>query len=160
RKRPLLLMGHLDVVGVEREKWSLDPFAAVIKDGYVYGRGAVDDKDNASITLQILLMLHRQKTPLDRDVIALWESGEEGTTSSGIEYMVNERWDKIDCELAILEGGGIDVEKGKVINVRVATTEKVPNTTRLVARGTSGHGSMPRPDNAIVHLAAAIAKLA
>ena len=160
RKRPLLLMGHLDVVGVERDKWSVDPFAAIIKDGYVYGRGAVDDKDNAAITLQILLMLHRQKTALDRDVIALFESGEEGTTQWGIEYMVNEHWDKIDCELAILEGGGIDVQKGKVVNVRVATTEKVPNNTRLVARGTSGHGSMPRPDNPIVHLAAAIAKVA
>ena len=78
KERPLLLMGHTDVVGVEREKWTVDPFAGLIKDGYVYGRGSGDDKDNAAVTLQIMLMLHRQKTPLDRDVIALWESGEEG----------------------------------------------------------------------------------
>ena len=160
KRRPLLLMGHTDVVGVEREKWTVDPFGGVIKDGYLYGRGSGDDKDNAAVTLQILLMLHRQKTPLDRDVIALWESGEEGTTSVGIEYMVREHWDKIDSEFAILEGGGIVTEKEKVVYVGVATTEKVPNTTTLIARGTSGHGSMPRPDNPIVHLAAAIAKLA
>jgi acetylornithine deacetylase/succinyl-diaminopimelate desuccinylase-like protein len=109
--------------------------------------------------MQILLMLHRQKTPLDRDVIALFESGEEGTTKPGIEYMVQEHWDKIDAEFAILEGGGIDVQKGRVVDVLIATTEKIPNSTRLIARGTSGHGSMPRPDNPIVHLAAAVAKL-
>jgi len=159
KKRPLLLMGHTDVVGVEREKWTVDPFGGIIKDGYVYGRGSVDDKDNAAVSMQILLMLHRQKTPLDRDVIALFEAGEEGTTNPGIEYMVKEHWDKIDSEFAILEGGGIDVKKGKVVDVLVATTEKIPNTTTLIARGTSGHGSMPRTDNPIVHLAAAIAKL-
>jgi acetylornithine deacetylase/succinyl-diaminopimelate desuccinylase-like protein len=159
RKRPLLLMGHTDVVGVEREKWTVDPFGGVIKDGYLYGRGSVDDKDNAAVAMQILLMLQRQKTALDRDVIALFEAGEEGTTKAGIEYMVKEHWDKIDSEFAILEGGGIDVRKGKVVDVLVATTEKIPNTTRLIARGTSGHGSMPRTDNPIVHLAAAIAKL-
>jgi acetylornithine deacetylase/succinyl-diaminopimelate desuccinylase-like protein len=159
KKKPILLMAHTDVVGVERDKWSVDPFAGIIKDGYVYGRGSGDDKDNAAVTLQILLLLHRQKTLLDRDVIALWESGEEGTTSFGIEYMVNEHWDKIDSEFAILEGGGIVTDKGKVSYVGVATTEKVPYTTTLITRGTSGHGSMPRPDNAIVHLAAAVAKL-
>jgi acetylornithine deacetylase/succinyl-diaminopimelate desuccinylase-like protein len=159
KQRPLLLMGHTDVVGVEREKWTVDPFGGLIKDGYVFGRGSGDDKDNAAVTLQIMLMLHRQKTPLDRDVIALWESGEEGTTTVGIEYMVNEHWDKIDSEFAILEGGGINVVNGKVQFVGVATTEKVPNNTTLIARGTSGHGSMPRTDNPIVHLAAAVAKL-
>jgi acetylornithine deacetylase/succinyl-diaminopimelate desuccinylase-like protein len=73
--------------------------------------------------------------------------------------MVKEHWDRIDSEFAILEGGGIDVKKGKVVDVLVATTEKIPNATTLIARGTSGHGSMPRPDNPIVHLAAAIAKI-
>lgn len=159
KKRPILMMGHTDVVGVEREKWTVDPFAGVIKDGYLYGRGSIDDKDNAAVTLQIMLMLHRSKTRLDRDVIALWEAGEEGSTGVGIGWLVSNHWDKIDCEFAILEGGGINVEKGRVQYVSVATTEKVPNSTRLVARGTSGHGSMPRVDNPIVHLAAAIAKL-
>jgi acetylornithine deacetylase/succinyl-diaminopimelate desuccinylase-like protein len=159
KKRPILLMGHTDVVGVEREKWTVDPFGGVIKDGYLYGRGAADDKDNAALSLQVLLMLHRQRVPLDRDVIFLAEAGEEGDSEWGIEFMVAEHFDRIDAELAVLEGGGIDVENGKVRDVAVATTEKVPNTVQLVARGTSGHGSIPRPDNPLVHLAAAVAKL-
>lgn len=159
KKKPILLMGHTDVVGVEREKWTMDPFAATIKDGYLYGRGVFDDKSNVVAALEVLLMLHRAKAPLDRDVIFLAESGEEGTTSVGMDFMVNERWDKIACEFALNEGGWVSWENGNVRYVAVTTTEKVPNTTRLVARGTSGHGSMPRMDNPIVHLSAAVAKL-
>jgi acetylornithine deacetylase/succinyl-diaminopimelate desuccinylase-like protein len=157
--RPILLMAHLDVVGVEREKWTTDPFAATIKDGYLYGRGVFDDKSNVVAALQVMLMLHRSKVPLDRDIIFLAEAGEEGTTSVGIDFMVKEHWDKIDAEYAINEGGWVLEENGKVRYVAVTTTEKVPYTTRLIARGSSGHGSMPRIDNAIVHLAAAIARL-
>jgi acetylornithine deacetylase/succinyl-diaminopimelate desuccinylase-like protein len=86
KKRPILLMGHTDVVGVERDKWTVDPFAGVIQDGYLYGRGASDDKDNAAVSLQVLLMLHRLKVPLDRDVIFLAEAGEEGTSEWGIDF--------------------------------------------------------------------------
>ena len=82
RKKPLLLMAHLDVVGVEREKWTVDPFAAVIKDGYLYGRGSHDDKAMDAANLEVFLLLHRLKIPLDRDVILLAEAGEEGTTST------------------------------------------------------------------------------
>lgn len=159
KKRPILLMGHTDVVGVERDKWTVDPFGGLIKDGYVYGRGASDDKDNAAVSLQVLLMLHRGKVPLDRDVIFLAEAGEEGTSEWGIDFMVDQHFDRIDAEFALLEGGGIQVERGVVKYVAVSTTEKIPNTVRLVARGTSGHGSVPRPDNPIVHLAAAVAKI-
>jgi len=159
KAKPILLMGHLDVVGVEREKWSVDPFAATIKDGYLYGRGVFDDKSNVAAVLEVILMLHRAKVPLDRDVILLAESGEEGTTGVGIDYVVDKHWDKIAAEFAINEGGWVLEENGKVRYVAITTTEKVPNTTRLVARGTSGHGSMPRVDNPVVHLAAAIAKL-
>lgn len=159
KKRPVLLMGHTDVVGVERDKWTVDPFAGLIRDGYVYGRGASDDKDNAAVSLQVLLMLHRLKVPLDRDVIFLAEAGEEGTSEWGIDFMVDQHFDQIDAEFALLEGGGIQVERGAVKYVAVSTTEKIPNTVRLVAHGTSGHGSVPRPDNPIVHLAAAVAKI-
>lgn len=160
KKRPLLIMGHLDVVGVEKEKWTVDPFGAVIKDGYVFGRGAVDDKDNLAGAIQVMILLNRSKVALDRDVILLAEAGEEGTTSVGIEYMVNNHWAKIESEIALLEGGGLIVDsKGKLIAVEVSTTEKVPNSTTLIARGTSGHGSIPRPDNPIVHLAAAVGKV-
>ena len=159
KAKPLLLIAHLDVVGVEREKWTMDPFAATIKDGYLYGRGVFDDKSNVAAALQVMLMLHRSKTPLDRDIILLAEAGEEGTSSVGIDFMVSKHWDKIEAEFAINEGGWILEEAGKVRYVAVTTTEKVPNTTKLVAKGSSGHGSMPRMDNAIVHLAAAVAKV-
>jgi acetylornithine deacetylase/succinyl-diaminopimelate desuccinylase-like protein len=159
KAKPVLLLAHLDVVGVEREKWTMDPFAATIKDGYLYGRGVFDDKSNLAAALQVMLMLHRAKTPLDRDIILLAESGEEGTSSVGIDFMVSKHWDKIEAEFAINEGGWILEEAGRVRYVAVTTTEKVPNTTKLVAKGSSGHGSMPRTDNAIVHLAAAIARV-
>lgn len=159
KKKPLLLMGHIDVVGVEREKWSVDPFGGVIKDGYVYGRGAADDKGMTSVCLEIMLLLHRLKVPLDRDVIFLAESGEESTTYVGIDFMVEKHWDKIGCEFALNEGGAIREEAGRIRYVGVSTTEKVPRPVLLSAKGTSGHGSKPRMDNAIVHLCAAVGKI-
>jgi acetylornithine deacetylase/succinyl-diaminopimelate desuccinylase-like protein len=159
KKRPILLMGHIDVVGVEREKWTVDPFGGLVKDGYLYGRGSSDDKGMASACLEVFLLLHRLKVPLDRDVIFLAEAGEEGTSTVGIDFMVQQHWDKIECEYALNEGGMIYAPNGKVKYVGVATTEKVPRGFKLVARGTSGHGSVPRPDNAITHLAAAVARV-
>lgn len=159
RKKPLLLMGHIDVVGVERDKWTVDPFGGVVKDGYLYGRGVADDKGMASVCLEVLLLLHRLKVPLDRDVIFLAEAGEESSTYVGIDYVVSKHWDKIACEFALNEGGRIYTKDGKVQYLGVATTEKVPRAIFLTAKGTSGHGSRPRADNAIVHLAAAVAKI-
>jgi len=159
QKKPLLLMGHIDVVGVERSKWTVDPFGGVIKDGYLYGRGASDDKGMIAACLQVLLELHRQKVALDRDVIFLAEAGEEGSMYLGIDFMVAKHWDKIECEFALNEGGRIFEKDGKIEYVGVATTEKVPRRMLLSAKGTSGHGSQPRPDNPITHLAAAVAKV-
>ncbi|HET9839777.1 MAG TPA: M20/M25/M40 family metallo-hydrolase [Candidatus Angelobacter sp.] len=159
-KKPLLLMGHLDVVGVERDKWTFDPFGGTIRDGYVYGRGAIDDKSMDAANLEVFLLLHRLKVPLDRDVILLAEAGEEGTTQFGIDFMVAQHWDEIACEYALNEGGYIAEENGKVEYVAVSTTQKVPRGFALVAHGTSGHGSAPRVDNAIAHLAAAVDKVA
>ncbi len=158
KKKPLLLMAHLDVVGVERDKWTVDPFAGVIKDGYLYGRGSIDDKSMDAANLEVFLMLHRRKVPLDRDVILLAEAGEEGTTQFGIDFMVQKHWDEIACEYALNEGGDIREENGKVQYVAVSTTQKVPRGFSLVAHGTSGHGSAPRVDNAIAHLSAAVDK--
>jgi acetylornithine deacetylase/succinyl-diaminopimelate desuccinylase-like protein len=158
KKKPLLLMGHLDVVGVERDKWTVDPFSATIKDGYLYGRGSIDDKSMDAANLEVFLLLHRMKLPLDRDVILLAEAGEEGTTQFGIDFMVANHWDEIACEYALNEGGDIVEENGKVQYVAVSTTQKVPRGFSLVAHGTSGHGSAPRVDNAIAHLAAAVDK--
>ena len=159
KKRPVLLVGHTDVVGVEREKWTVDPFAALIKDGFLYGRGASDDKGRLAGLLQAFIMVHRQRIPLDRDLIFLAEAGEEGSSNVGTDFLISQHWDKIDAEFALNEGGWIFEREGKVQYVGIANTEKVGRRIRMVAKGTSGHGSMPRPDNAIVHLAAAVAKL-
>lgn len=160
KKKPLLLMGHLDVVGVERDKWTFDPFGGTIRDGYLYGRGAIDDKSMDAANLEVFLLLHRLKVPLDRDVILLAEAGEEGTSQFGIDFMVAQQWDEIACEYALNEGGDIVEENGKVQYVAVSTTQKVPRGFTLVAHGTSGHGSAPRVDNSIAHLAAAVDKAA
>jgi acetylornithine deacetylase/succinyl-diaminopimelate desuccinylase-like protein len=148
-------MGHTDVVGVEREMWSVEPFAGVVKDGYLYGRGALDNKDNVAVYLEVFLLLHRLQVPLDRDVIFLAQAGEEGASSVGMGFMVAQHWDKVDCEFALDEGGSISLRDGRVFYVGVSTMEKVPRGMRLVAEGTSGHGSIPLADNAITHLAAA-----
>jgi acetylornithine deacetylase/succinyl-diaminopimelate desuccinylase-like protein len=159
RKQPLLLMGHTDVVGVEREKWSVDPFAGVIKDGYVWGRGARDDKGMVAALAEVMLLLRRRNVALDRDVIFLGEAGEEATTRFGIDFVVANHWDKIASEFALNEGGAAELAGDRLRYIGVATTEKVSRGIRLIARGTSGHGSMPRVDNPIVHLAAAVAKV-
>jgi acetylornithine deacetylase/succinyl-diaminopimelate desuccinylase-like protein len=158
-KRPILIMAHTDVVGVQRDKWPVDPFGAIRKDGYVWGRGTVDDKDKLAANLMLMLLLKRTGAKLDRDVIFLAESGEEGTTKPGIEFMVNQHFSQIDAEFCLTEGGGATLSGGRVTTVTVSTTEKLPRQIRLVVNGTSGHGSIPRTDNALVHLSAAVAKL-
>lgn len=158
-KKPLLLMGHIDVVGVERSRWTVDPFSAVTKDGFLYGRGSHDDKAMDAVNLAVFLKLHRDKVALDRDVILLAEAGEEGTSQFGIDYLVKNDWDKIACEYALNEGGRFRIDNGKLQYAGVETTEKVPRGMRVVAHGTSGHGSMPRLDNPVVHLSAAVAKI-
>ena len=161
-KEPLLILAHSDVVGVEEESWTVDPFAAeILDDGYLYGRGAKDDKAMIAAAVQIMLMVKRSGLTLDRDVILLVEGGEEGTTEWGIDYIVENHLDKIRAEFALNEGGGIHLQDdGSVDRVRIATAEKVPwRGIRLVTRGEAGHGSRPRPDNPVVRLAKAIVKL-
>ena len=159
-KKPILVMGHTDTVGVQREKWSVDPFAALRKGGFIYGRGAQDDKDNLAACLMLMLLLKRMNVALDRDVIFLAEAGEEGTSQVGIDFMVEKHWNEIEAEFALAEGGFASARNGKVRYVEVTTTEKVPRGIRLIARGMAGHGSRPRPDNAVIRLAAAVAKFA
>jgi acetylornithine deacetylase/succinyl-diaminopimelate desuccinylase-like protein len=158
-KRPILLMAHTDVVGVQRDKWPVDPFGAVLKDGYIWGRGSIDDKDKLAANLMVMLLLKRSAAKLDRDVIFLAESGEEATTKPGIEFMVNQHLDAIDAEFALTEGGSATIDNGRVVSVSVSTTEKVPRAIRLVVNGTSGHASIPRVDNPLIHLAAAVQKV-
>lgn len=158
-KRPVAVLGHLDTVGIQREKWPVDPFGAVLKDGFIWGRGTTDNKDMVTAGLMLLLQLHRLHVPLDRDVIYIAEAGEEGTSRVGIEYLVREHWPEIEAEFALAEGGAVHEQNGRVRYVEIATTEKVPRGVKLVATGTSGHGSRPRLDNAVGHLSTAVSRI-
>jgi acetylornithine deacetylase/succinyl-diaminopimelate desuccinylase-like protein len=158
-KRPLLLMAHTDVVNVDPKKWTHPPFGAVRDGGYVYGRGTVDDKDNVAAVLMALLMLKRQNVPLDRDVIALFESGEEGAVRFGIQYMVENHFSSIESEYCIAEGGGVTRQNGQVKFASVQTLEKIPHAIQLTAKGVAGHGSVPLESNSIVRLSDAVAKV-
>ena len=159
-KRPLLLMAHTDVVNVDPEKWQFPPFSATVDGGYVYGRGAVDDKDNLASALMIMLELKRNNIPLDRDVIFLAESGEEGATEFGIEFMVNNHFDKIDAEFCLAEGGSVARVNREVQYAGIQTVEKIPYRVELLATGIAGHGSVPLQTNSVVRLAKAVAAIA
>jgi acetylornithine deacetylase/succinyl-diaminopimelate desuccinylase-like protein len=160
RKRPLLIMGHTDVVNVDAKKWTHPPFGAVREGGHIYGRGTVDDKDNVTAALMVMLLLKRASVPLDRDVIFLAESGEEGTTRVGIELMTNQHFAAIDAEFCYGEGGGVTRQAGQVRYASVQTVEKIPRGIDLISRGISGHGSVPLTTNAVAHLAGAVARVA
>lgn len=159
-KEPILIMGHTDVVGVQPDKWYADPFSGMREDGYIYGRGTLDDKDNVAAGMMVMILLERLGVELDRDVIFLAESGEEGTPDVGINFMVEKHWDVIAAEYCIAEGGQGVIRDGKVHTFGVETTEKMPRRVTLVARGTPGHGSIPRLDNAVMILANAVSRAA
>jgi len=159
-REPLLIMAHTDVVNVDPEKWTFPPFSATVDDGYVYGRGAVDDKDNLTAALMVMIYLKRLNIPLARDVIFLAESGEEGATEYGIEFMVNNHLDKIDAEFCLAEGGGVTRVNREVQYASVQTVEKIPYAVELVATGVAGHGSVPLQTNSVARLARAVAAIA
>ena len=159
KKRPLLIMGHSDVVTIDDAKWKFPAFSATREGGYVYGRGTVDDKDNLTASLMTILLLKRLNVPLDRDVIFVSESGEEGSSGIGIGYLVRDHFPAIDAEYCLAEGGGVTRIGGQVKFATVQTLEKIPRGIELVAHGISGHGSVPLKSNAIVHLAGAVAKV-
>ena len=160
KKRPLLIMGHLDTVSIDEKKWTLPPFGATRDGGYIYGRGTVDDKDNATAALIAMLTLKRLNVPLDRDVIFLAEAGEEGNSRLGIQFMANQHYPEIEAEYCLAEGGNVTRENGKVKFASVQTLEKIPHAVELVARGPSGHASVPLKNNAVAHLADAVSKAA
>ncbi|MBI4503564.1 MAG: M20/M25/M40 family metallo-hydrolase [Gemmatimonadetes bacterium] len=159
RQRPLLMMAHTDVVNVDPAKWTFPPFSATRDGGYVYGRGSVDDKDNVTSSLMVMLLLKRLNVPLDRDVIFLAEAGEEGSSGVGIQFMVKEHFPEIDAEYCLAEAGNIERVGGKVRYATVQTLEKIPRAIQLTARGVAGHGSIPLKTNPVVHLSRAIATI-
>ncbi|MEO7144140.1 MAG: M20/M25/M40 family metallo-hydrolase [Bryobacteraceae bacterium] len=156
--RPLLLMAHSDVVPADRAQWTVDPFSGELRNGFIYGRGAQDDKSLLAAELAVLVEIKRRNIPLNRDVILLSEADEEAG-STGIQWLIQHAWPKIDAEFALNEGGySLETKDGnRVFNIQ--TTEKVPTRIILTARGTAGHASLPRPDNPVVRLSRAITRL-
>jgi acetylornithine deacetylase/succinyl-diaminopimelate desuccinylase-like protein len=157
--RALLLLGHMDVVGVDASKWIQDPFSGTIKDGAIWGRGTVDDKGPLIANLATFIALKRAGIRLQRDVIFLADGDEEQGGDAGIRTLAANLWDKIAAAFCINEGGRTIVKDGKVWYVGVQASEKVLVNYRVTATGTSGHASIPLKDNAVVHLAAAVEKL-
>jgi acetylornithine deacetylase/succinyl-diaminopimelate desuccinylase-like protein len=160
-RRPVIIMGHMDVVGVEREKWSVDPFAAEIRDGYLYGRGAIDDKGMLAANLQTMLLLKRHVLDaggrLSRDVIFVANSDEEAGGDYGMGWLVANHRELIDAEFVLNEGGRTRIVRGKPLYVAVQNTEKVPHVVTMTARGPGGHAAVPLAGNAILRLGRALA---
>jgi acetylornithine deacetylase/succinyl-diaminopimelate desuccinylase-like protein len=158
-KKPILLAAHADVVGVEREKWSLDPFAGIVRDAHVYGRGAIDFKGGLAVFAIAALRLAERRVPLARDVIFMAEADEEGQPLNA-GWLAREHWAKMDAEFALNEGGWIiKGEDDRVRYVSISTADKTVASITLSATGTSTHSSMPLPDNAISALSSAIVRV-
>jgi acetylornithine deacetylase/succinyl-diaminopimelate desuccinylase-like protein len=157
--RALLLVAHMDVVGAERARWTVDPFGAVMKDGYIYGRGALDDKSMLAANLATIVALKRTNARLNRDVIFLATDDEEAGGDASIRTLIAKNWDKFAAGFALNEGGEVVAKNGKVRYVAVQASEKVSVNVAVIAKGPSGHASIPTKDNAVVHLAAAVAKI-
>jgi len=159
-RRPLLLMSHLDVVGVEAEKWKYAPFSAEIAEGSVWGRGALDCKNTVALWMMVMLVLKRSKLKLKRDVIFMAAADEETGGSHGAEWLTNNHFDLIEAEAALNEGGGFGLNfLGKTFYT-FQSAEKGNVWVRLSAIGTPGHASIPRMDNPTLRVARIVSKLA
>lgn len=159
RAAPILLYSHLDVVPVEREKWTVDPFGGEIKNGYIYGRGALDMKGIGAMQLAVFLALARAKTPLSRDIIFAMTADEETSNNQGIGLIVEKHPELLRAEYALSEFGGFSMHMAGKTFYPVQTAEKGTCWMRLRAKGRPGHASVPHADNAVIHLSRAIAKL-
>src|SRR6266852_4321943 len=137
--RALLLVAHMDVVGAERARWTVDPFGAVMKDGYIYGRGALDDKSMLAANLATIIALKRSSARLNRDVIFLATDDEEAGGDASIRPLIAKNWDKFAAGYALNEGGEVISKGGKVQYVAVQASEKVAVNVAVVAKGSSGH---------------------
>jgi acetylornithine deacetylase/succinyl-diaminopimelate desuccinylase-like protein len=162
-KQPVILMAHMDVVGVEHDKWSVDPFGAVIRDGYLYGRGAIDDKGMLSANLETMLLLKRnvvdKGATLSRDVVFVANSDEEAGGDWGMGWLIANHPELVKAEFALNEGGRTRIVQGKPLYLAIQNTEKVSHVVEVVASGTGGHASIPLKDNAILRLGRALAKI-
>jgi acetylornithine deacetylase/succinyl-diaminopimelate desuccinylase-like protein len=160
-KRPLMLCNHTDVVPVEQAYWDMPAFEGVIKEGRVYGRGAVDMKGCGVMQLIAFLLLKREGVPLKRDVVFCAVPDEEAGSEFGMEWLCKHRPDVVDVEFELSEGGGgADRFGGKPAKLfSIATNEKDISWLQLTAVGTPGHGSRPHTDNSLIHLMRALLRL-
>jgi acetylornithine deacetylase/succinyl-diaminopimelate desuccinylase-like protein len=159
-KRPLILLAHMDVVGVEREKWTHDPFGGQVDDGYLYGRGAIDDKGMLAANLMTMLMLRREPaTKLDRDVVFVATSDEEAGGEWGMAWLAEHHPELLDAEFALNEGGRTRIIRGDRTYLAVQSAEKVSHVVTVTATGSAGHAAVPLADNAIFRLGRALESL-
>ena len=158
--KPILIIGHLDVVEARREDWTTDPFQFVEKDGYFYGRGTQDMKVNDAILVTTFIRFKREGYRPGRDLILALTADEEGGKSNGVDWLLKYHRDLIDAEFVLnADAGGVTTVKGKPVNVDIEASEKLYADFQLTATNPGGHSSLPVPDNAIYHIADALARL-
>jgi len=160
KQKPILFIGHLDVVEARRSDWSTDPFKFIEKDGYYYGRGTQDMKDSDAILVTTLIRLKQEGYKPDRDLIVAFTADEEGGKSNGVDWLLKNHRDLMEAQYVLNpDGGGVDLEHGKAISMDVDATEKLYGDYQLTVTNPGGHSSLPVPDNAIYHLADALIRL-
>jgi acetylornithine deacetylase/succinyl-diaminopimelate desuccinylase-like protein len=158
--KPILLICHLDVVEARREDWSTDPFQFVEKDGYAYGRGTQDVKSGDAILVATLIRFKREHFVPSRGLIVALTADEEGGTANGVDWLLKHHRDWIDAEYVLNpDSGTVESTNGVVVDVQLGATEKLYADYAIVATNPGGHSSLPRPDNAIYQLAAALGRL-
>jgi acetylornithine deacetylase/succinyl-diaminopimelate desuccinylase-like protein len=159
--KPILFIGHLDVVEALRSDWTTDPFQFVEKDGYYYGRGTQDMKESDAILVTTFIRLRHQGYRPDRDLILALTADEEGGKYNGVDWLLKNHRDLIDADFVINpDGGGVDLEHGKPVTVEINASEKLYADYQLSTTNPGGHSSLPVPDNAIYHIAAALNRIA
>lgn len=159
-KPNLLLLSHIDVVAANPAEWTVDPFAGIVKDGYVYGRGAYDMKGMTAIEVLTLLLLKRNKVPLKGDVVLAATADEEKGGEEGAGYLLRNHREKVWCPFILNEGGGLAIPQKNGNVYPVQTAEKGILWFKIKAKGTPGHGSTPNmADNAILRMNKVITKL-
>jgi len=157
--RPLLLLAHIDVVGAGQKKWATNPHVMTLVDGFLTARGVADDLGMAATELDVLTLIARRDRPLARDVILAW-TGDEESGGAGIRWLLEHERESIHAEIVLNEGGGIRLgPQGQVVRIDLQTAEKTYQDFTLVAHGTTGHSSVPLPDNAIYRLAHALTQI-
>ena len=156
KKPPVLVLAHIDVVEADPADWSVDPFMFIEKDGYFYGRGTVDDKDEAAIAVANLIKMKREGYVPNRDIIIALTADEEGGPVNGVQHLLAEHFDLVDAEFVINEGGGGGIFNGVKSIISVQAAEKVYQSYTLEVTNRGGHSSLPRSDNAIYELVGAL----